>query len=75
MSKKIVNLGSKYWADTVISSIIANDFDFKKEVKKTVLKREPLCECRKYGTKIIFEYEGQLYTFNFLTGYPCECEC
>lgn len=75
MSKKIIYLGNKHWSDIVINNIIANDFDLNNEVKKTVLKREPLCGCRKYGTKIIFEYEGQLYSFDFLTGYPCECEC
>ena len=74
MSEKILYLGEKYWADTVISGIIANDFDFKKEVKKTVLKREPLCPCGKYGTEIIFQYQGKLYSFNYLTGYYCECE-
>ena len=74
MNKKIIYLGSKYWADTVIDGIIANDFDFKKEVKKMVVKKESLCECNRYGTKITFEYEGKLYSFNYLTGYPCECE-
>ena len=74
MSKKIINLGEKYWANTVIGNIIANDFDFKKEVRRTIIKKEPLCPCNKYGTMIMFEYEGELYTFNYLTGYPCQCE-
>lgn len=74
MNKKIIYLGNKYWSDTVINSIIANDFDFKKEVKETVIKKESLCECGKYGTMIIFQWGEQLYSFNYLTGYPCECE-
>ena len=73
MSEKVINLGNKYWTDTVINEIIANDFDFKKEVKETIVKKEPLCRCGKYGTMIIFKYEGKLYSFNYLTGYPCEC--
>ena len=73
MSKKIINLGEKYWANTVIGNIIANDFDFKEEVKKMVVKRQKLCECGKFGINIVFKYQGQLYSFDFLTGYPCEC--
>lgn len=73
MTKKIIYLGSKYWSDTVIDGIIANEFDVSNEVKKIVLKKESLCPCKKFGTKIIFEYEGELYSFDFLTGYPCQC--
>lgn len=74
MNKKVTYLGNKYWADNIIDNIIGNDFDFKKEVKETIIKKEPLCDCNKYGTKIIFEHQGKLYSFNYLTGYPCECE-
>lgn len=74
MTKKITYLGSKYWADTVIDGITANDFDFNEMVKETVIKKESLCPCGKYGTKITFQHEGRLYTFNYLTGYPCECD-
>ena len=74
MNKKVTHLGSKYWADTVINEIIANDFDFKKEVRRTVIKKESLCPCGHYGTKIIFKHKGKLYSFDYLTGYPCECE-
>ena len=73
MDKKITYLGGKYWSETVVNGIIANQFDLDNEVKKMVLKRKSLCGCGKYGTNIIFEYEGQLYSFDFLTGYPCEC--
>lgn len=73
MNKKTIYLGEKYWANTVIDGIIANDFDLDDNVKKTVVKRKALCPCGKFGINIIFEYEGQLYSFDFLTGYPCEC--
>ena len=66
-------LGNKYWNNTVIGEIIANDFDFNKEVMETVVKKEPLCACGNYGTKITFKYKGKLYSFNYLTGYPCQC--
>ena len=73
MTKKITYLGEKYWSNTVIDGITANDFDFKEEVKKMVVKRQNLCECGNFGINIIFKYKGQLYSFDFLTGYPCEC--
>ena len=73
MTKKIISLGDKYWADTVINGITAIDFDFKKEIRKTIVKRESLCPCNKFGSVIVFEHEGQLYKFYYLTGYPCEC--
>lgn len=73
MDTKITYLGNKYWNQTVIGNIIANDFDFKKEVRRTVIKKESLCGCDKYGTRIIFQLGAQLYSFNYLTGYPCEC--
>lgn len=73
MSKKINYLGGKYWSDIVIGNVIANEFDLNNAVKKMVLKRESLCGCGKYGTRIIFQHEGQIYAFDFLTGYPCEC--
>lgn len=73
MNKKITYLGEKYWANTVIDDIIANQFDFDNEVKKMVLKKESLCPCGNFGINIIFEYKGQLYSFDFLTGYPCQC--
>lgn len=74
MTKKIINLGNKYWADTIIGETTGNDFDFNEEIKKTVLKREPLCPCGNYGSKITFKYKDKLYSFNYLTGYPCECD-
>ena len=73
MTKKITHLGSKYWADTVIDGITANDFDFDNHVKKMVLKKESLCPCGNYGSKITFKYKDKLYSFNYLTGYPCQC--
>ena len=66
-------LGSKHWNQRVIDGIITNDFDFNKEVIKTIVKEVPLCACGNYGTKITFEYKGKLYSFNYLTGYPCQC--
>lgn len=73
MTKKITYLGEKYWANTVIDGIIANDFDLDNNVKKMVVKRQKLCDCGNFGINIIFEYEGELYSFDFLTGYPCQC--
>jgi len=70
---KVTFLGCKYWDQKVIGEITANDFDFDKEVIKSIIKKEPLCPCYNYGTKIIFKYEGKLYSFNYLTGYPCKC--
>lgn len=70
---KVTFLGSKYWQNTVIDGIIANKFDFDEEVIKSIIKVEPLCPCGNYGTKITFEYKGELYSFNYLTGYPCQC--
>ena len=74
MNKEIIYLGEKYWSNIVIDDIIANDFDFNNKIKKMVVKRQKLCECGKFGINIIFEYEGRLYSFDFLTGYPCECD-
>ena len=70
---KVTFLGSKYYNQTVIGGITANDFDFKKEVRKTILEEKPLCRCNNYGTKITFQYKRKLYSFNYLTGYPCQC--
>lgn len=70
---KVTHLGSKYWNQKVIEGIIANDFDFNKEVIKTIIKVKPLCRCNNYGTLIIFKYKGKVYSFNYLTGYPCQC--
>lgn len=71
--KKVTFLGSKYWNQRVIDNIIANDFDFNKEVRKTILEEKPLCPCGNYGTRITFKYKGKVYSFNYLTGYPCQC--
>ena len=66
-------LGAKYWNEVVIGNIIANDFNFNQEVIKSIIKVEPICKCGNYGRKITFVYKGKLYSFNYLTGYPCEC--
>ena len=71
--RKTIFLGAKYWNETVIGSIIANDFRFNEEVIKSIIKVEPICECNNYGTTITFQYKGKLYSFNYLTGYPCQC--
>lgn len=73
MTKKITYLGEKYWSDIVINNIIANDFDLDNHIKKMVIKRKKLCPCGNFGINIVFEYEGELYSFDFLTGYPCQC--
>ena len=66
-------LGAKYWNDIVIDDIISNDFNFNKEVIKSIIKVEPICKCGNYGRQITFEHKGKLYSFNYLTGYPCQC--
>lgn len=70
---KTTFLGSKHWNQRVIGGIIANDFDFNKEVIKSIIKEVPLCSCGNYGIEITFQYNGKLYSFNYLTGYPCQC--
>ena len=70
----MIYLGKKYWSDIVIGDIIANQLDVNNNVKKMVVSRKKLCDCEKFGVKIIFKYKNQLYSFDFLTGYPCQCE-
>lgn len=77
MKETKILLGSFYWAEEIgVDDIIANDFDFDTYKRKgiQIVARESLCDCGNYGEKIQFLYKGREYEFNFLTGYPCQCE-
>jgi hypothetical protein len=75
--KEVKFLGDYYWDQEVIGGIIASGFRYKDIYEREgieIVAEEPLCGCGNYGRRIHFLYKGREYIFNYLTGYPCQCE-
>lgn len=69
-------LGSFAWfANIGVYNLTANDFDFPDELpdRVKILQKESICPCGNYGQVVRFQVNGNIYKFNFLTGYPCQC--
>ena len=70
------NLGSFYWNEKIgVGNLKANDFDFPESLPKNVnvVSASSLCDCGNYGQRVLFKVDNDLYSFNFLSGYPCQC--
>ena len=71
MSRTKNFLGSFYWDQKIgVEDIGANSFDFELPEDIEVLEKKNICPCGNYGQRVSFKYKGEVYSFDYLTGYP-----